>query len=118
MEIKTASYSIEYDNIQEKVALKGSFRLVNSDSDGPESYQGMIGLLNSAAANHPSRLTIDMRELEFLNSSGINAICKFVISVRQGGKTALTVLGSKDYSWQGKSLINLKRLMPGLELVI
>jgi hypothetical protein len=43
-------------------------------------------------------------------------LSKFVINVRKKGSSALTVKGSESYPWQNKSLKNLQRLMPNLEL--
>ncbi|MEL0588976.1 MAG: hypothetical protein U1O81_07445 [Planktothrix rubescens PR223] len=65
-----------------------------------------------------SLITINLQELEFLNSSGINMLSKFVIEVRNKKETKLKVLASKKISWQGKSLKNLTKLMPSLELNI
>jgi hypothetical protein len=66
-----------------------------------------------------------LRKLEFLNSSGINVLSKFIIKVRQHRErqfkenqpeTAMTVYGSQTIPWQNKSIKNLQRLMPSLEL--
>lgn len=116
-EIKTEHYVIQYDDAQDSVALKGMFRLTGTPS-GPESYAGLLNVLNEAASANPPRLTIDMRELEFLNSSGINAMCKFVMSMRTRTGVKVIVLGTPDYAWQSKSLVNLKKLLPSLELVL
>jgi hypothetical protein len=113
MEIKTNDYHIWFDSADSVVYCKGSFRL-----GGVEEYAPIVQLLNDAVAQHPATLTLDLRELEFLNSSGINILSKFVISVRQKGNISLVVLGSKKIPWQGKSLQNLQRLMPGLKLEI
>ena len=113
MEIKNEDYSMWYDASNQTVFCKGSFRL-----SGVADYEPIIKLLEDAAATGPEKLTLDLRELEFLNSSGINILSKFVISVRKSGNMKLLILGSKKIPWQGKSLINLQRLMPSLELVI
>nr|WP_232222185.1 hypothetical protein [Thioalkalivibrio paradoxus] len=63
-----------------------------------------------------SDLTLDLTELEFLNSSGIATLSKFVINARNRQTCRLTIRGSGSIAWQGKSLNNLKRLMPALEL--
>ncbi len=118
MEVKTKDYSIDYNEALRIIALKGTFRLGGTLSGDPESYGSLVNILNSAAAPQPPLLTLDIRELDFLNSSGINVICKFVISVRQKGGTKLMVLGSRAIPWQGKSLQNLQKLMPSLELIL
>lgn len=113
MEIKTDDYNVRYDPETSTVTCKGSFRL-----GGVQEYSPIAQLLNDAAAQKPAVLTLDLRELEFLNSSGINVLSKFVISVRQQGGIQLVVKGSKKIPWQGKSLVNLQRLLPSLKLEV
>jgi len=63
-------------------------------------------------------MTIDLRNLVFVNSSGISMLSKFVLSMRKKKGVQLVVLGSNDIPWQGKSLKNLEKLLPGLKLEI
>lgn len=113
MQIATEGYQISYNNQAETVIFSGSLRL-----NGLNEYTPVIDLLNSAANSQPTALTLDLRQLEFLNSSGINVLSKFVITVRQRGNLPLIVQGNKKIPWQGKSLPNLQRLMPALKLTI
>jgi hypothetical protein len=59
-----------------------------------------------------------LRNLVFVNSSGISMLSKFVLSMRKKTGVQLVVLGSNDMPWQGKSLKNLEKLLPGLKLEI
>lgn len=111
MEIKTEDYRICYDPDSKIVICQGSLRL-----SGTEEYAPIVKLLNNLADQEPPRITLDLRELEFLNSSGINVLSKFVIKVRQQGNIQMVLQGSKNIPWQGKSLKNLQRLMPSLQL--
>ncbi len=111
MEIKTEDYRIWYDPDTETVICQGSLRL-----SGMEEYAPIVQLLNDVADSDPARITLNLRQLEFLNSSGINVLSKFVIVVRQKGNIQMGVQGSKNIPWQGKSLKNLQRLMPALQL--
>ena len=113
MEIKTQHYSIYYDKLTETAVFNGSLRL-----SGIEEYDPIVQLLNDLAEQQPSTITLNLRQLEFLNSSGINVLSKFVIKVRQKGNIHMVVLGSNNVPWQGKSLKNLQRLMPSLDLVL
>lgn len=81
-----------------------------------EEYAPIVQLLNDVADGEPKIITLDLRKLDFLNSSGINIISKFVIKVRQQKNIQIAVKGSKQIPWQGKSLKNLQRLMPSLSL--
>lgn len=113
MEIKTEHYSIYYEKLTETAIFNGSLRL-----GGMEEYEPIVQLLNDVAEQQPPTITLNLRELEFLNSSGINVLSKFVIKVRQKGNIQMIVLGSNNVPWQGKSLKNLQRLMPSLQLVL
>jgi hypothetical protein len=113
MKIKTEHYSIYYDKQTETAIFNGSLRLSET-----EEYDPILQLLNEVANTQSATITINLRQLEFLNSSGINVLSKFVIKVRQIGTIHMVVLGSKEIPWQGKSLKNLQRLMPSLDLVL
>jgi len=113
MEVKSEDYVVIYDAEVETIYFQGILRL-----SGAGEYDPIITILNQALDNAPDQLTLDLQKLEFLNSSGINMLSKFVIKVRQHNQMKLVVKGSKDIPWQGKSLKNLERLMPGLQLGI
>ena len=72
----------------------------------------------AAEQQQPNSLTIDLRELKFLNSSGINMMTKFVINVGdiKALDLELVVIGSKKIAWQDKLLKNLRRLMPTIKV--
>jgi len=110
MEVKGDNYKIWYDNSAATVNFRGVLRL-----NGVEEYKAVFQLLNNVIAEEPARITLNLMHLEFLNSSGITMLSKFVIEMRT--KTIhLMILGSNNLSWQGKSLRNLQRLMPNLNL--
>ena len=111
MEIKTDDYSVAYEPATQTVSFQGSLRL-----SGAEEYADITQLLSEAADQAPENITLNLQNLEFLNSSGINMFSKFVIKVRQQGNTGIKIQGSKKIPWQGKSLKNFQRLMPSLQL--
>lgn len=83
--------------------------------DGMDAYQPIVDLLLAAVAV-ASPCTLNLRELEFLNSSGISMLSMFVVKVRQQGDRQLVLQGSDQILWQTKSLRNLQRLMPSITL--
>lgn len=112
MDITHEDYQVQYDEANAVVTCKGSFRLHG------EEYKPILDLLVSAADAKPATLTLDVRELQFLNSSGINTLSKFILQVRKHKASQVVVQGSTQFPWQEKSLKNLQRLLPDLQLEI
>lgn len=110
VEVKTDDYRVWFEPIDSTVFFQGFLRL-----DGMASYQPIMDLLVAAMAAAPV-FTVDLRELAFLNSSGISMLSMFVVKVRQREEAQLTLKGSNTILWQTKSLKNLQRLMPNLVL--
>lgn len=108
MEVKRDDYQIVFDEENAIVKCSGSFRLRSSE------YDPIITVLNAAADADLPTLTLDLRQLRFLNSSGINTLAKFVVRLRVRNKSQPTVLGSRRFPWQRKSLRNFQRLLPSL----
>lgn len=111
MEIKTENYSIGYDNTTATVVWEGDLYL-----NGSEEYAPISALLNSVVEQDLTNLALNLKQLNFLNSSGINVLSKFIIKLRQKENVKVVVMGSKGIPWQVKSLRNLQKLMPNLEL--
>jgi len=103
-------YKVELDEANDCIRMGGSLRL-----GGLSEYAPISRMLEEALDGRDT-LTVDLTGLEFLNSSGIATLSKFVIVVRNRQNCALRIRGSNAIAWQGKSLNNLKRLMPALEL--
>lgn len=111
MEIKGENYNVSYDENTCTVNFSGALRLT-----GLKDYGHILNLLNNTADKEPSKIILNLQELNFLNSSGISMLSKFVIGMRKRKSIQVIVLGSRQIPWQGKSLKNLQRLMPGLTL--
>lgn len=113
MDITHDDYQINFDEANGIVTCQGSFRL-----SGGDEYQPILDLLISAADAKPDTLTLDVRELQFLNSSGINTLSKFVLQVRKHNSSQIVIKGNAAFPWQAKSLKNFQRLLPALQLEI
>jgi hypothetical protein len=111
MEIKTEDYSVVYNFVDTTVIFAGSLRL-----NGIEEYSSICELLNNVVEQEPTTITLNLKNLQFLNSSGISILSKFVINVRKQKNIQMIVFGSKTIPWQSKSLKNLQRLMPSIQL--
>ena len=97
-------YSIKVTKDFSRIALVGILRL-----QGREDYEKIHHMLRYAADRSGESFEMDLRRLQFLNSSGISTLSLFVIEMREIGKK-LTITGSKSSPWQSKSLANFRRL--------
>lgn len=111
MEIKSKNYNVIYDEASHNIVFDGSLRL-----NGSAEYASIFELLNNVAQQEPEKIVLDLKKLTFLNSSGISILSRFVINVRKRQNIQMLVIGAKQNPWQGKSLKNLQRLMPSLQL--
>ena len=111
MEIKTDDYRVWYNPETITVNFKGLLR-----ESKLADYKPLETLLARVIEQELPTITMNFKELEFLNSSGMSVLSRFVIGVRKKKTTQLVVKGAKAVPWQGKSLGNWQRLMPTLRL--
>ncbi|MDE1992884.1 MAG: hypothetical protein KGI75_10300 [Rhizobiaceae bacterium] len=111
MEIKTKEYRVWRE--EATIHYEGTMRL-----SGTEAYAPILELMDDVLKSKPETIVLDVTELEFLNSSGINLLAKFTIEVRKQPDVGMAVKGSTRIPWQSKSLPNLKKLYPAVELTI
>ena len=113
MEIKGEDYLVTFNEPKAAVEFFGTIRLRDSSD-----YKAISDLLETACRRVPAELVMDFRNLQFLNSAGINTVSKFVISARGLERVMLKVLGNKQIAWQQKSLRNLQKLWPKVAIEI
>ncbi|WP_254567679.1 hypothetical protein [Oscillatoria sp. HE19RPO] len=112
-EIKGEDYSVQYIEESVTVKIEGELSLT-----GSADYAPITALLNEIAERNPPMITLDLKKLEFLNSSGISMLSKFAIAMRKKKTIQLAVIGSDDIPWQRKSLQNFLKLCPNLQLTL
>jgi len=110
VEIIQDDYQIRVDSKNNTVICSGTYRLTGSE------YAAITDILNTVADDTPEFLIINLTELKFLNSSGINTLCKFIMRLRKNNVMQVRVIGNNEYAWQQKSLSNFKKLLPSLSL--
>ena len=113
-EIKGEDYHIVYNDQTHTVSFMGIIRLQTTEEYAP--LNAMLLSAYTAAGN--GSLTIDFRELQFFNSSGINVINQFIIAIRKAGKGSVLVQGDQENYWQQRSLSNLTKLWPKVQVEV
>ena len=105
------SFEIRVNEDNSTVVFKGAVRL-----SGMEDYSPILEMLKGTLFHPAPLIVIDVRELDFLNSSGITMFSRFVIEARDRSGINLQFLALESTPWQARSLKNLQRLMPSLHI--
>ena len=111
MKIETDFYEISYDEKKDTIYFKGSLREWD-----PVEYNKIRKFMLDVHDLDIDNLHLNMLDLDFLNSSGISMLCKFIFEIKRQDKVRLNILGNKDFLWQKKSFWNLKKLWDSIEL--
>jgi len=107
--ISGESFEIRLAEDNSTVFFKGALRL-----SGMEDYAPILEMLKGTLVDPPVPIVLDLRELDFLNSSGITMLSRFVIEARNRAGINLQFFASESIAWHARSLQNLQRLMPAL----
>jgi len=110
MEIRGDKYSVRYDAEKTTFFCEGTL-----DLRGKEGYGKVADMMEKIVNEAPPLISLDIRELEFLNSSGITTLGGFIIKIRKKGLSRMKIIGADKYSWQARSMKGLQKLMPGME---
>src|SRR5438105_15953562 len=105
MEIKTDDYRVWVEGSD--IFFDGAMRLASSEAGAP-----VTALATSVLASNPPSITLNLKDLHFLNSSGSNLLAKLTIDVRNHPAVGLVVRGTPDVRWRASALSNLKPLDP------
>jgi hypothetical protein len=109
--INGESFEVRLEENSSTVFFKGALRL-----SGTEDYAPILDLLKETLVHAAPPIVLDLRELDFLNSSGITMFSRFVIEARDCAGINLHVVASGAVPWHARSLKNLQRLMPSLNI--
>ena len=105
------SFDIRLEEENSTVLFKGALRLCGTDD-----YAPILDMLKETLVSPAMPIVLDLRELDFLTSSGITMLSRFVMEARDRPGIDLQVLASEAVPWHARSLRNLQRLMPALSI--
>ena len=105
------SFDIRLEEENSTVLFKGALRLCGTDD-----YAPILDMLKETLVSPAMPIVLDLRELDFLNSSGITMLSRFVMEARDHPGIDVQVLASETVPWHARSLRNLQRLMPSLSI--
>ena len=92
-----------------RVTVSGVLRL-----SSPRAYDEVFApVVERLEGSDP--VEVDLRLVEFMNSSGISAFAQLVLKARRAVRP-LTVIVDDDVAWQRKAVKTLAKLYPGMEV--
>lgn len=110
--IQGENYTVSFDSASAAVVFCGALYL-----PGIEAYAPISAFLDEALAQTGSDLTLDLRELRVINSSGADMLFRFVLKQRASASSInLRVYGDSRHAWQTNVCHNMQRLLPTLQI--
>jgi len=104
MKIEENTYQAIYQN--SVITLSGKLSLMVSEYEKLESFFAQI------LESKPTHLILDIRNLEFLNSSGIKTVCvSLILEASEIEGLHLKIICSDQYTWQKETIPNFQDLM-------
>ena len=65
-----------------------------------------------------TEIELDIRELEYMNSSGLLTLVRWLMKVREQTAYAIVIRYDRDHTWQKTSVPVLAKLAPGVVRVV
>ena len=110
MNIEREGYKLTYETGVIKISGKLSIML--------EEYEEIERFFDEIVESNPAALTLDLKELEYLNSSGIKTICvNLLLEADEIEDFRMKILCSKQYTWQKETIPTFEDLMNDMEIV-
>ncbi|MEO1430544.1 MAG: DUF6272 family protein [Cyanobacteria bacterium J06633_8] len=110
LEVKGENFHIVYNNNSKAVNFTGRVRM-----RGLQEYTVVFDLFDKVIEINKDVITLDLQNLELINSSGIDMLSKFIITTRKKKTVQINIIGSSSRNWQTRLLKNFQRLMPSLQ---
>jgi len=115
MNIEGKGYKIGFDG-RGTLAMSGNIAVTPDEYEEIEDYFEKV--LDAISETDITELTFDLRNLKFLNSSGIKTICvSLVMEVDDTDGLHMKILCNNSVSWQVETIPTFKELIDDLEVV-
>jgi len=109
MKISGNDFRMSYEN--EVIRISGKLSLMLED------YSEIEAFFENIVASQPHKLTLDIRELEYLNSSGIKVLCvNLILEAAENNDLSMTICCSNRFTWQRETVPTFQALMDHLEI--
>ncbi len=82
-----------------------------------KAYESALEPVRSGLSNAAAVYTVDVTDLQFINSSGITALSRLVVQARSEDK-GLVFRINRSIAWQERTLTLLKRLYAKVEVEV
>ncbi len=83
-----------------------------------EDYADLENFFQKVIDSEPSELILDLRSLEYLNSSGIKTLCVgLLLEAEEVDGLRMKILCSDKYTWQRETIPTFEDLMERMEIV-
>lgn len=110
MKMEGDGYTVTYRDGRVKISGKLSLML--------EDYTALEEFFKTIIESGPPALTLDLRTLEYLNSSGIKTICVgLILEAADVEGLQLKILCSNQYTWQKETIPTFAALMDNMEIL-
>ncbi|MGE0087451.1 MAG: hypothetical protein AB7S75_23835 [Desulfococcaceae bacterium] len=110
MNIEGEGYRLTYgDGV---ISISGKLSLMLED------YAQLEAVFEKIIASKPSALVLDIRNLEYLNSSGIKTICVgLILEAADIDGLEMKILCSNQYTWQKETVPTFEDLMDDMKII-
>ncbi len=112
MQLSGDTYSIAFDEPARTISFEGSLRL-----ESVKEYQKIHKFMMDVIELEIPSVNLDFTKVDFLNSSGIAMLCRYILDAKKKDKVPVRVTGNPKVLWQKKSFLNLKYLWEKVEVV-
>lgn len=111
MQVQGQSYQVIYEPAVATVFFRGLMRLHSA-----QEYTQIQEVMDQASASASPTITLDLSELEYLNSLGLGRLHGFTAQLCEDENRHIVVRGNSGILWQERALKNLLKSKPSIQL--